>query len=104
MEGRRGSHAVLKTPTAAVFQRMDQTFDCFSAKIDTVSHTIALRNLADTASHGTLSYQRPTADRLLLDGDLSGRKVQLVMSQHDLDKFRRVSRGFHWVQELPVNR
>jgi hypothetical protein len=100
----RYSHAVFQSPTGAVFQKMDQTFDRFSAKIDTVAHTIALNSLTDTASHGTLSYQRPTPSQLLLDGDIAGKKVQLVMTQHDLNKFLLVSRGFHWVQELPVNR
>jgi len=100
----RYSHATFQTPTGAVFQKMDQTFDRFSVKVDSTTHVLALRNLVDTAMSGALKYQRPTPDRLVLDGSIGGKRVQLVMTQHDLQKFLLVSRGFNWVQEYPINR
>jgi len=30
--------------------------------------------------------------------------VRMAMTQHDLNKFLLISRGFHWIQEFPVNR
>ncbi len=75
-------------------------------KIDSVNHTVTLKNLADSTMQGTVAYQRPTPDRLVLDGDLGGKRFQLVMKEHDLKKFFLVSRsqGLHWVQEFPINR
>lgn len=100
----RYSHAVFQNPTGLTLQKMDQQFDRFSVKLDTVARTIGLKSLVDTAVHGTVKYQRPTPTRLVLDGDLGGKRVQLVMTQHDLNKFLLVSRGFNWVQEFPMNR
>jgi hypothetical protein len=100
----RYSHAVFQTPGSLTFQKMDQTFENLSAQIDTVAHSIVLKNPGRPAWQGSVSYQRPVATRLVLDGDLGGKRVQLVMTQHDLNKFLLVSRGFHWVQQLPVNR
>jgi hypothetical protein len=102
----RYSHAVFQNQTAVRFQKMNQNFDNYSVKIDSTNHTVTLRNLADSTMRGTVAYQRPTPDRLVLDGDLGGKRFQLVMTQHDLNKFLLVSRsqGVHWVQELPMNR
>jgi hypothetical protein len=100
----RYSHAVFQTPTGVAFQKMDQTFDRLSAKVDTVQHTIVLKNGADTAWKGSLAYQRPVPNKLVLDGDMGGKRVQFVMTHHDFEKFLLLSRGFNWVQELPVNR
>jgi hypothetical protein len=100
----RYSHAVFQTTTGVTFQKMSQSFDRLSGKVDTVNRTIALKNPADAAWHGTLKYERPAPNRLALDGDMGGKRVQLVMTRHELEKFLLVSRGFHWVQEFPVNR
>ena len=51
-----------------------------------------------------LAYERPSATRLTFEGDLGGKRVRLAMTQHDLNKFLLISRGFHWVQEFPINR
>jgi len=40
----------------------------------------------------------------LLEGDVDGKRVRMTMTQHDLNKFMLLSRGFHRVQEHPVNR
>jgi len=102
----RYSHAVFQNQTAVRFQKMNQNFDNYSVKIDSTNHTVTLRNFADTTMSGTVAYQRPAPDRLVLDGNLGGKRFQLVMTQHDLNKFLLVSRsqGIHWVQELPMNR
>ena len=37
-------------------------------------------------------------------GDFSPMGVRMAMTQHDLNTVLLISRGFHWVQEFPVNR
>jgi hypothetical protein len=98
------THAVFQNPAGATFQKMDQTFDRLAAKIDTASRTIALTNPAKNSWRGDLTYQRPAPNRLVFDGTMGGKKVQIAMTQRDLNKFFLVSRGFHWLQEFPVNR
>jgi hypothetical protein len=100
----RYSHAVFQAVSGVTFQRMDQSFLRYGAAIDTVAHTITLRKGSDSTWKATLAYQRPTPTRLNMEGDVDGKRLQIVMSQHDLNKFLLVSRGFHWVQEQPYNR
>ncbi len=100
----RYSHAVFQATSGATFQKMDQTFDRFGAKIDTVAHTIMLSGGADTSRGGKLTYQSTWPNKLRFEGSISGKNVQIAMTLHDLNKFFLIGRGFHWVQELPVNR
>jgi hypothetical protein len=102
----RYSHAVFQAPTSVTFQKMDQSFDRFSVKLDSTTHMLALKSLTDTAVSGALKYERPSPNRLLLDGSVGGKRVQLALTLHDLEKFFLVSRSkeVHWVQEFPINR
>ena len=100
----RYSHAVFQNQTAMTFQRMNQNFDRYSVKVDSVNHTIALKSFVDSTMAGTLTYRRPAPNRLVLDGSLGGKRLQVAMTQYDLQKFFLLSRGFHWVQEFPINR
>jgi hypothetical protein len=51
-----------------------------------------------------LTYQRPSPTKLAFEGDLGGKRVRMALTQRDLNSFMLVSRGFHWVQEYPINR
>jgi hypothetical protein len=86
------------------FQKMNQTFDRFSGTVDTVKRTVSLKKFSDSTSKPVLEYQRPSPTMLSFEGDLDGRRVRMAMTQHDLNKFLLISRGFHWVQEFPINR
>ena len=101
----RYSHAVFQALDGAIsFQKMDQKFDRFGGTIDTVKHTLALKKFTDSTWKPVLSYERPSPTRLAFEGDIDGKRVRMAMTQHDLNKFFLISRGFHWVQEFPVNR
>ena len=101
----RYSHVVFQALNGNVsFQKMDQTFDRFGGTIDTAQHTLALKKGTDSTWKPVLAYERTSPTRLTLEGELDGRPVRLAMTQHDLNRFMLVSRGFHWVQEFPVNR
>ena len=59
---------------------------------------------ADSTWKATLAYQRPTPTQLSLDGEVDGKRIQMAMTLHDLQKFLLISRGFNWVQEQPFNK
>jgi len=100
----RFSHAVFQAPTGMTLQKMDQSFVRYGVTIDTLKHTILLRKGTDTAWRATLAYQRPTATKLALEGDVDGKRIRMTTSLHDLQRFLLISRGFNWVQEQPLNR
>ena len=50
------------------------------------------------------TVQQPAADRLILDGDLDGKKLHMETTYVDRTRFLLVNRGFNWIQEVPFNR
>jgi len=101
----RYSHAVFQSRDGfTVFQKMNQKFDYFRGTVDTVQHTVTLQSGMDKTLKPVLTYERPSPTRLTFEGDLRGEHIRIAMTQHDLNKFLLISRGFHWVQEYPVNR
>lgn len=99
----RFSNVVFQYATGGIaFQRMDQKFTRFSGTADTVQHIVRLLRGQDSSF---LNYERPLlSNTLKLEGKLEGRLVRMSMTRRDLDTFVLRSRGFNWVQELPVNR
>jgi hypothetical protein len=101
----RYSHAVFQSLNGLIsFQKMNQKFDRFTGTIDTVKHTLTLQKGNDSTSKPVLAYERPSPTQLAFEGEIDGKRVRMAMTQHDLNKFLLISRGFSWVQEFPINR
>ncbi len=99
----RFRRVIFDRPTQAAFQRMNDTFVLYGAKIDPSAKTVALTR-GNAGSPGTFSYEQPSADVLVLNGSLDGHKMQMQARLFDRSNFLLVTRGFHWVQEYPFNR
>jgi hypothetical protein len=93
----------MQTPTAVVFQRMNDTFDRYTAEFDKDGRTLKVTSV-DRKTSSTLTYRRSPAERLVLDGTLDGQLVHLELKEVDLNTFLLNSRGFQWIQEVPFNR
>jgi hypothetical protein len=102
----RWRRLVFQNMTAMSFQRMDDSFGGFGATVDTAGKTVTLTSGAGAAAaKGTLAYQQPSPDVLILTGqDPTGRKLRLETRLFDRKRFLLVSRGFSWIQDRPFNR
>ena len=109
----RWRRVVVQFAGSMSFQRMDDTFVGYGAKVDPAARTIAMtRGMAppagstapQPASIGQFTFEQPAADRLLLDGELNGKKVRMEMTLFDRESFRLVQGRFRWVQDFPFNR
>ena len=100
----RWRRVVFQTPTGMSFQRRDDTFVYHGVTIDAGGKTLTLTKGNDKTWTARFSYQRPAADRLILDGDMDGHRMHMELQLFDRNKFMLVSRGFHWIQEYPFNR
>lgn len=82
----------------------------FRLKLDEEKHTLHLTPTGEPGSPSgltsTLSYAQADADSLLIDGPLQGEAapVSIRMRKVDPSRFLLVNRGFHWVNEYPLNR
>lgn len=100
----RFRRAVFDFPERMSFQRMDDTFLSLGATINANDKTIALTKSTDKDWKGKLTFQRPAADQLILDGEMGNHKMHMQLRLVDRNKFLLVNRGFNWVQEYPFNR
>jgi len=100
----RWRRIIFQTPTGMAFQRMDDTFATYGAKIDVDAKRIAVTKGTDKAWSAAFTFDRSAPDRLTLDGDMDGHKIHMQLALYDRNRFLLVTRGFHWVQEYPFNR
>ena len=100
----RWRRVVFQTATAMTFQRMDETFAGFAAKVEMDRKAITLTRPADESSKSELTFDRPDADHMTLDGAMDGHKIRLELRRFDHTKMLLLTRGFNWIQEYPFNR
>jgi hypothetical protein len=65
------------------------------------SLTLAKRTAPDAKTQ--LSYQNPEPRLLLLSGQIDGHRVSVKATRIDESKFLLTTRGFHWINEYPLN-
>jgi hypothetical protein len=100
----RWRRVVFQNPASVSFGRMDDTFVTYVAAIDVAANKLTLRRGQGKSPVGTLTFERPRAERLTLEGEMDGHKVRMQLQLVDRAGFQLVSRGFHWIQEYPFNR
>ena len=102
----RWRRVVIQNAMGINFWRMDDTLSNMSAQYDMEKKMITITQSAgaERKTIGTFSFERPAPDRLILDGELSGKKIRLETHLFPRENFPLVNRGFTWVQELPFNR
>jgi hypothetical protein len=99
----RWRRVIFDRPTGMAFQRMDDSFVYFGAKLDQAAGTVKLTQ-ASGGSPALFRFQRPAQDRLVLDGELNHHVMHMDLRLVDRERFLLVNRGFHWIQEYPFNR
>jgi hypothetical protein len=88
----------------ASVQLMNDSSERLSVQLNERTRTLAVSRRNEPAWDGRLSYARPDADTLIIDGDLGGHKVHALCRREPIPKFLLTNRGFHWINEYPFNR
>jgi hypothetical protein len=91
-------------PTRMAFHRMDDTFMQLTSKIDEHAKSIVLTRAGNDWWRATFSFDRPSPDRMTLDGEMDGKRVRMGLELQPRENFLLVTRGFNWIQEFPFNR
>jgi hypothetical protein len=100
----RWRRVIFYRQTRMAFQRMDDSFEIFSAAINVSDKTLALTKDSDQSWKANFRFQRVVQDQLALDGIMDGHTIRMQLQRIDLNKFLILNRGFHWIQEYPFNR
>jgi len=85
-------------PNGMTVRMTDDTTQFFQTEYNAAKSSVTL-NKKDT-----LVWSRPDPDHVVLNGTLAGTPVILHLRRIDASKFLLVSRGFHWINESPLNK
>jgi uncharacterized membrane protein YphA (DoxX/SURF4 family) len=100
----RWRRAIFDVPNFMQFERLDDSFAGFSAAIDDKKNTMTLTKSGDKTWKATFVFTRTAPDRLSLQGAMEGHEITMELHRLDETKFLFASRGFHWIQEYPLDR
>ena len=100
----RFRHAIFDPADRLSLQRMDDSLARYKAAINSQDKTLTLTKPDDQNWKGEFTFERPVENRLVLDGKMDGHRVHMELQLVDRGQFLLVNRGFHWVQEYPLNR
>ncbi|WP_207431014.1 hypothetical protein [Sabulibacter ruber] len=84
-------------------QLMNDSLWHLQVKFDSTLHTFSWWAEKDTMKN-TLQYVQQNKDYVVLTGRIEQDSVKMHLRKLDLQQFRLLSRGFHWVNEYPYNR
>lgn len=100
----RWRRAIFELPARMAFQRMDDSLARYNTAINVKQNTLTFTKADDKNWKADFTFQRPSPNRLILDGTMDNHQVHMQLDLLDAGSFLLVSRGFHWVQEYPFNR
>ena len=113
-DSERWRRVIFDFPDVVNVQRMDDSFVgdphpaylalSYKASIDIKGKTIILGKDDDKNWKVSFRYDRPSRDRLVLDGSMDGHQVQMQLTLFDRERFLLINRGFRWINEFSLNR
>jgi hypothetical protein len=99
-DGTRWNKVMLDFPTFFQVRLMDNSLHGWIAKYDDSKGTVTLSR---RKNRSILNYSRPDAQHVLIEGKLDNDVLSVRLRQFDISKYLLVSRGFHWINEVPLN-
>jgi hypothetical protein len=95
---RRWRRVVFDSPEWMFFQRTDDSFIRYGVGIDLQQNTLALTKGHSRTWHSVFTFRRPERDRLALDGEMDGHRIQMNLQLVEMDTFRLLNSHFRWVR------
>ena len=95
---RRWRRVIFDSTSVIAFQRTDDSIAHYGGTVDESRRTISLKKGNSRTWESRFTYERPTEDRLTLDGDMDGYRIHAQLQRVDLDTFRLLGSRFRWVR------
>jgi hypothetical protein len=100
----RWQKVVFDNPGQMGIFHMNDFRDRYNVEVDTAKKTLAMTRRFEPDWKTTVAYHQPAPDRLTLEGTFDGKKIRALMHRTEPPKFLLLTRGFHWINEVPYNR
>jgi hypothetical protein len=95
---RRWRRVIFDSPDRVAFQRTDDSFARYRVSIDASSHTLQLNKEDSRSWQSRFVFQRPAADRLILEGEMDGLQIRAELGLVEFDTFRLLNSRFRLVR------
>lgn len=95
---RRWRRVILDAPDSVVFQRTDDSFARYGASIDLAGQMVALTKGNSRHWRANFVFERPSQDRLILDGEMDGHRIHAQLRLENFDTFRLLNSPFRWIR------
>jgi len=95
---RQWRRVIFDRPDSLAVQRIDDSFARFGVSVDLGSRTLTLAKGQSRTWRSVFRFERPAADRLVLDGDMDGHRMHVELELVPLDSFRLVNSYFRWIR------
>ena len=95
---RRWRRVIFDAPDVAVFQRTDDSFARFGVSIDEGTGTFALTKGASHTWSSRFIFDRPSEERLSLEGEMDGQRIQADLRRADPSAFPLLNSSFRWIR------
>lgn len=82
---------------------MNDTIKKFTYAVDTISNSIEFKDRFDSSKSFTLNYQI-NGNKFFYNGIYYSDTINVSANKKNPEDFLLMSRGFHWINELPFNR
>jgi hypothetical protein len=100
----RWRRVVFDYPGRMVIEPMGKSGQGYRVTLNADEHRLTLKKRDDATWQATLAYEQSEEGLLALEGTFDDRKVRVRLRLADANTFLLVTRGFHWVNEVPFNR
>lgn len=99
----RWRRVIFDRPIRMAIQAMSDSRRRFLFKQAPKSNVLTLTKVEDPKWKATLTYQQTAPDLVTMEGTFDGKKVKATLKRADTSDFLLISRGFHWINEFPLN-
>jgi uncharacterized membrane protein YphA (DoxX/SURF4 family) len=100
----RWQRVIFDFPDVFYFQGEDSGIGSLALQIDLASKTFTLTNPKEPGWTASFKYEAPDPDRLVMDGNLNGRHLNMTLHRTDMTQFLLLNRGFHMINQAMVKR
>ena len=100
----RWQRVIFDAPDVLYFQGMDSGIGNFTLQLDSPKKTFALTVPAEPSWKASFAYEIPEPNRLVLDGNLNGRHLNMTLRRTDMAQFLLLNRGFHMINQNQMKR
>jgi hypothetical protein len=95
---RQWRRVIFDAPQWIYFQRMDDSFMRYGVRIDDEKKGLTLAKGRSRSWQANFNFERPSPERLVLDGEMDGYRIRMQLQLVRFDTFRLLNSPFRWVR------